>query len=52
MGIAANVLFEPGLFTSQPVRVAVVAGSLVSIVSAVVGATWGPRVVQALISWA
>lgn len=30
-------IFEPGLFTSSPVRVAVVVGGLVSLVSAVVG---------------
>jgi zinc/manganese transport system permease protein len=38
-GVSAilNGIFEPGLFTSEPVRVAVVVGGVVSLVSAVVG---------------
>ena len=32
-----NAIFEPGFFTSEPVRVALVVGGAVSLVSAVVG---------------
>ena len=37
VGAILTGMFEPGLFTSEPVRVAVTVGGLVSLVSAVVG---------------
>ena len=37
VGAVLNGIFEPGFFTSGPVRVALVVGGAVSLVSAVVG---------------